>query len=87
MTRPRRWQVKPLDQIHQRSICRGDFSEPQNTLMRNVIVSKGGVVKWIDFEHLWIDNNGTDIEDECLIALELWVPDGDVWRKMYFGPC
>jgi hypothetical protein len=50
-------------------------------------VSKGGVVKWIDFEHLWIDDNGTDIEDERLIALEPWGPDGDVWRKMYFGPC
>ena len=38
--------------------------------------------KWIDFEHSWMENVDTDIEDERLIVLELWGPDGDVWKKM-----
>jgi serine/threonine protein kinase len=67
--------LQGLAQIHQLSICHGDIYEAQCTLLRNMMVSKTGEVKWIDFEHSWTDE-GEEIENERLIALQLWGPGG-----------
>jgi hypothetical protein len=74
--------LEGLAQIHQLSIFHGDTYEAQCVLMRNVMVSKSGEVKWIDFEHSKIGEKRL-IDMEMAVALALWGPDGKVWKKKY----
>jgi RIO-like serine/threonine protein kinase len=72
--------LEGLAQIHQLSIFHGDMYEAQCALIRNVMVSKSGEVKWIDFEHSKFGQRSW-IDMEMAVALELWGPDGKVWRQ------
>jgi RIO-like serine/threonine protein kinase len=75
--------LRGLEEIHALSICHGDMYESQCTLMRNVMVSVSGDVKWIDFEHSMIDAAEEIIKEEQAVAQALWGLDGTVWPEMY----
>jgi RIO-like serine/threonine protein kinase len=70
-----------LNEIHNLSIYHGDIYESRCNLMRNVMVSKRGEVKWIDFEHSFIDAKGEERKREHALATCLWGPCGHVWRE------
>jgi serine/threonine protein kinase len=69
-----------LEQIHKLSICHGDISDYGCDLFRNVMLLRNGEVKWIDFEHSWVDA-GEEIRLEMAVALEMWGPKGCVWSN------
>jgi hypothetical protein len=70
-----------LNEIHNLSIYHGDIYKLRCNLMRNVMVSKCGVVKWINFEHSFIDAKGEEWKREYALATCLWGLGGHVWTE------
>jgi hypothetical protein len=75
-----RMALEALEQIHDLSICHGDICEYGWDLFRNVMLLNNGEVKWIDFEHSWVDS-GDEITFEMEVALSMWGPNGCVWNN------
>jgi len=76
--------LRALEQIHKLSICHGDISDYGCDLFRNVMLLRNGEVKWIDFEHSWVDS-GEEIRLEMAVALEMWGPKGCIWNNGKLG--
>jgi len=62
--------LRALEQIHKLSICHGDISDYGCDLFRNIMLLRNREVKWIDFEHSWVDS-GEEIRLEMAVALEM----------------
>jgi hypothetical protein len=73
--------LRGLGQIHSVGVRHGDIYDTSCSFLRNVMVSKGGEVKWIDFEHSCLDTNGEHMKLEYMLAYRLWGPDGQVWKE------
>jgi predicted Ser/Thr protein kinase len=74
--------LEGLRLLHQLGIYHGDIYQSQCTILRNVMVSKEGDVKWIDFERSWLDSSEERLDEEYSLALCLWDPcNGRVWKS------
>ena len=70
-----------LSQIHSTSVSHGDIYDTSCNFLQNVMVSKSGEVKWIDFEHSSVDETGDSLKLEYTLAHRLWGLEEKVWKE------